>query len=91
LSAIAAARGALGTALEIINKENQFDKSEESQVNATTSAHKDLTLQAISFAYPTRPNEYICNNFNLNIPAGQTIALVGASGSGKVSCIEMSK
>ena len=67
----------------MINKENQFNDG-GSDVSMVSSSSKDLTLQSISFAYPTRPNDFICNNFNLNIPAGQTFALVGASGSGKV-------
>jgi subfamily B ATP-binding cassette protein MsbA len=46
-----------------------------------TSTFKDkITLENISFKYE---NDYVLQNFSLEIPKGQTIALVGQSGSGK--------
>ncbi len=78
----------MGTALEIINRENQFDNSDSSDSTIVApSPAKDLKLDSVDFAYPTRPDDLICQNFNLDIPAGQTVALVGASGSGKVSIL----
>lgn len=70
---------------EKLSNERMLNVTNDS--NSVSSHSKDLTLRDISFAYPTRPNDLICKNFNLDIPAGQTIALVGASGSGKVSLI----
>lgn len=37
----------------------------------------------VKFSYPTRPDHVILKNFNLHIPAGRTIAIVGTSGNGK--------
>ncbi|CAF1440324.1 unnamed protein product [Rotaria sp. Silwood1] len=37
----------------------------------------------VSFAYPTRQQQIILENFNFTIPCGKTVALVGPSGSGK--------
>lgn len=31
-----------------------------------------------------RPNIEVCNGYNLTVKAGETVALVGASGCGKV-------
>lgn len=42
-----------------------------------------VTLQNVSFEYPTRMNDPILQDFSLDIPAGRSIALVGASGTGK--------
>lgn len=47
----------------------------------------DIELRDIKFIYPSRPNVTILNNFNLKIPAGKTVALVGSSGSGKSTII----
>ncbi|CAG8341177.1 unnamed protein product [Penicillium salamii] len=41
----------------------------------------------VSFAYPTRPNTQVLSDFSLQIPAGKTTALVGASGSGKSTVV----
>lgn len=44
-----------------------------------------IELRNVSFRYPTRPNIEVCKGYNITIEAGQTVALVGPSGSGKVS------
>ncbi|KAF5579815.1 multidrug resistance 3 (p glycoprotein 3) [Fusarium pseudocircinatum] len=46
-----------------------------------------ITIKSISFAYPTRPDTRVLEDFSLNIPAGKVTALVGASGSGKSTII----
>lgn len=43
----------------------------------------NIQFKNVKFAYPTRPDHVILKNFNLNIPAGKTVAIVGASGNGK--------
>lgn len=47
------------------------------------STHGDvahLEFKDVTFAYPTRPKKIIFNSFNLKIPRGLTLALVGPSG-----------
>ena len=43
----------------------------------------NITFKNVKFGYPTRPNHVVLNNFNLHIPAGKTVAIVGSSGNGK--------
>ncbi|CAK9806111.1 Mitochondrial potassium channel ATP-binding subunit [Anthophora plagiata] len=43
----------------------------------------NITFRNVNFSYPTRPEHVILKNFNLNIPAGKTVAIVGSSGNGK--------
>ncbi|KAG6397924.1 hypothetical protein SASPL_139374 [Salvia splendens] len=47
----------------------------------------DLELKKVTFAYPTRPNVAVLNNFSLKIRAGKMVALVGGSGSGKSTVV----
>ncbi|KAJ1668003.1 hypothetical protein IW140_002436 [Coemansia sp. RSA 1813] len=42
-----------------------------------------IRFMDVDFAYPTRPDAPVLERFNLDIPAGQVVALCGASGSGK--------
>lgn len=43
----------------------------------------NITFKDVEFSYPTRPDHVILKNFNLHIPAGKTVAIVGSSGNGK--------
>ena len=43
----------------------------------------DIEFSEVLFAYPTRKNQAVLQNFSLAVPAGKMVALVGASGGGK--------
>ncbi|KAK9472684.1 P-loop containing nucleoside triphosphate hydrolase protein [Dipodascopsis tothii] len=47
----------------------------------------DIKLDNIKFIYPSRPNVVVMEDMSLSVGAGQTVALVGASGSGKSTII----
>ncbi|KAI4328050.1 hypothetical protein L6164_020444 [Bauhinia variegata] len=48
-----------------------------------------IELKSIHFSYPSRPDVLIFKDFNLRVPSGKSIALVGQSGSGKSSVISL--
>ena len=41
------------------------------------------------FNYPTRPKTIVLDGVDLFVPTGRTVALVGASGCGKSTIIQM--
>lgn len=47
----------------------------------------ELTLEGLTFAYRDRPPVF--HDFNLHVPAGQTLALVGSTGSGKSTLLKL--
>jgi ATP-binding cassette subfamily B (MDR/TAP) protein 1 len=49
----------------------------------------DMTFDNVNFSYPSRQDVQILCDFNLKIKAGQTVALVGASGSGKSTIVKL--
>ncbi|KAL0371083.1 UNVERIFIED_CONTAM: ABC transporter B family member 11 [Sesamum angustifolium] len=49
----------------------------------------DVELKDVHFSYPSRPDERIFNGFSLMVPSGTTLALVGQSGSGKSTVINL--
>lgn len=49
--------------------------------------HGDVTFENVSFYY--KEGEYILKNFNLKVKAGETIALVGETGSGKSTIVNL--
>ena len=48
-----------------------------------------INFSNVSFSYPTRPNSRVLHQLNLSIEHGETIALVGRSGSGKSTIIHL--
>ncbi len=63
---------------EVLEVENEIVNADNAIVK--TQFDKDLILENISFKYN---KEYVLKDFSLEIPKGNTIALVGQSGSGK--------
>lgn len=49
----------------------------------------NIAFDHVMFTYPSRPETTILKDFNLHIEAGKTVALVGASGSGKSTAIAL--
>lgn len=48
-----------------------------------------LSLQSVTFSYPSRPDQPALTNLNLEIDEGQVLALVGPSGAGKSTLFEL--
>jgi ABC-type multidrug transport system fused ATPase/permease subunit len=55
----------------------------ENDVTTTRGGPISASFRDVSFAYPSRPNVTVLHDFSLDIAAGQTVAIVGASGAGK--------
>jgi subfamily B ATP-binding cassette protein MsbA len=64
--------------LEILETKNPI--AEIANATEKTLFERTITLENISFKYE---EDYVLKNFNLNVPKGGTVALVGQSGSGK--------
>lgn len=49
----------------------------------------EIEMRNVSFAYPTRPEAMVLQEFGFQVAAGQRIALVGPSGSGKSTTVSL--
>jgi ABC-type multidrug transport system fused ATPase/permease subunit len=49
----------------------------------------NVDFRQLEFTYPTRPNAKILRGLTFKVPKGQTVALVGSSGCGKSTCIQI--
>jgi subfamily B ATP-binding cassette protein MsbA len=56
----------------------------QGQALRATSAAADVVFDQVQFSYPGQDGQALVD-FNLTLPAGQTVALVGGSGSGKTT------
>lgn len=57
--------------------------------NKTNAVDAGVSFRGVNFAYPSRPDHSVLQDFNLDVLQGQTVALVGASGSGKSTCVQL--
>ncbi len=93
IASIQRALGATERVFEIIDED--IEPIEANHMLATTSISEEVNadilkpaagniqLHGISFNYPTRAEFEVLKNISFTAPAGQTVALVGSSGSGK--------
>ncbi|APA06665.1 hypothetical protein sscle_02g014350 [Sclerotinia sclerotiorum 1980 UF-70] len=51
------------------------------------SAREDITLESVTFAYPSRPHVKVLNDLSMRFESGKITAIVGASGSGKSTIV----
>jgi ATP-binding cassette subfamily B (MDR/TAP) protein 1 len=49
----------------------------------------EVEFTDVWFRYPSRPETPILQGFSLRVPAGQTVALVGESGCGKSTVMQL--
>ncbi|XAR51802.1 Xenobiotic-transporting ATPase [Bertholletia excelsa] len=74
--------------LEVIKRIPKIDADNiEGQILENVSGA--VEFKHVEFAYPSRPENIVLKDFNLKIPAGQTVGLVGGSGSGKSTVISL--
>ncbi|KAM5461420.1 putative ABC-type xenobiotic transporter [Microsporum canis] len=83
---ITKAAAAADELFRIIDKKSAIDSLSTAGLTPETCVG-EVKLNALEFAYPSRPDTQVLNGLDLNIPAGKTTALVGASGSGKSTIV----
>lgn len=57
--------------------------------NNTDDCMVSITLSNVDFSYPSRPNHKVLSGFDLHIAPGSTVALVGSSGCGKSTIVNL--
>ncbi|KAI9244274.1 P-loop containing nucleoside triphosphate hydrolase protein, partial [Phascolomyces articulosus] len=88
LSALASACGAAYRIFEIIDRVPEIDPDSKDGIQEGTLVG-DIEFRGVDFSYPTRPDIPVLKDFSVQIQAGQSIALVGSSGSGKSTTVQL--
>lgn len=88
LTAITEATSAITRLYEMIDRVPDID-SEDKKGKALSHVRGEIVFKDIYFCYPSRPDSPVLQGFNLTVPAGKSIGLVGGSGSGKSTTIAL--
>lgn len=82
------AAGATERLVELLQAEDTVSDP-AAPVPAPTPVRGEITFDNISFSYPSRPGISALAEVNLTIAPGETVALVGPSGAGKTTIIQL--
>lgn len=81
-------RKSLASVFEIIDRNPKIDPDDNSALRPP-NVFGSIELKNVDFSYPTRPEILVLSNFTLKVNGGQTVAVVGVSGSGKSTIISL--
>jgi len=82
------AAGATERLVELLQADDPV-KDPAAPVAVPRPARGGIEFDAVRFAYPARPETPALDDFSLSIKPGETVALVGPSGAGKTSVIQL--
>uniref|UniRef100_F6WK97 ATP-binding cassette subfamily B member 1 n=1 Tax=Xenopus tropicalis TaxID=8364 RepID=F6WK97_XENTR len=88
VEAFANARGAAYTIFNIIDNQPKIDSFSKEGLKPD-KIKGDIEFKNVKFTYPSRTDIQVLKGLNLNIPSGKTVALVGSSGCGKSTTVQL--
>ncbi|XP_052792183.1 ATP-dependent translocase ABCB1-like isoform X2 [Mya arenaria] len=74
----------------LLDKRPEID-SESTEGQELTQYNSNIQFTNVTFRYPTRPDTQVLQGLNLDVGQGQTVALVGSSGCGKSTTVQLTE
>jgi len=81
--------GASERIVEILDSEDEIQKSAENGPLISDPVAGFLEFRKVNFSYPSRPEIPVLSNLDFTIKPGQKVALVGQSGAGKSTIVQL--
>jgi ABC-type multidrug transport system fused ATPase/permease subunit len=85
---IVSAVGATERVQEILNQPSEVELR-DAQLLPEERFEGNITYEDVHFSYPTRSDVVVLKGISLTIPSGKKVALVGASGAGKSTIVQL--
>ena len=74
---------------EKLEREKPHQEKKQTISGSVSESSAVISLQNVTFAYPSAPSIHIFDSLYLELPIGRTFALVGQSGSGKSTLVTL--
>jgi ABC-type multidrug transport system fused ATPase/permease subunit len=78
--------GASERLLEILEEDEEVELDETHEL---IDLKGEINYRDVTFAYPSRPDVTVLDNLSMNIQPGEKVALVGQSGAGKSTIVQL--
>lgn len=88
IEVFSSARAAGAKVFSVIARKSPIDPSSD-KGKKPDEMKGNIEFKDVYFQYPSRPDVPILTGINLKINQGETVALVGSSGCGKSTCIQL--
>jgi ABC-type multidrug transport system fused ATPase/permease subunit len=76
-------------ALDAIHRDLLLPDNDEVNVSTALMPSKEIRLQNVSYAYPSTPRKSVLDHFDLAIPVGISVGIVGRTGAGKSTLMDI--
>ena len=83
------AAGATERLVELLESDSPIKSPSNPLPAPAKSAGLAINFENITFHYPSRPGQEALHRFDLQVAAGETVALVGSSGAGKSTVFQL--
>jgi ATP-binding cassette subfamily B protein len=83
------AAGATERLMELLGSRSPIVSPAGAVVPPPASSGSEVVFEAVQFNYPSRPQQAALSHLDLQVRAGQTLALVGPSGAGKSTVLAL--
>ena len=86
LNFISLSKGSADRICEVLNERTTLPKS---QVPVFTVVDGSVDFENVNFSYMQKADEKVLENINIHIRSGETVGIIGATGSGKTSLVSL--
>ena len=83
------AAGATERLMELLHSRSPIGSPAQPRAAPKPQGGSTVAFEDVEFHYPSRPTQAALRHFSLHVHAGETVALVGASGAGKSTVFQL--